>query len=484
MRQAAKQIACCALALILICAVCRLTVFHTYTAHIPIMPQAESAMRRAGQPPCVEAETDIVRLGDLTWHDGYVSVPVDPSGKGRTDLWVLDHEGNEISLYALRVDPLGTVYDLQSGGFTGDTAVLIAVTLFWLTVSAIMLWHFFQAKGAAFYAYSTIYFAGFSLFALVTGLLLLQLTVAHMLRPVDFSMLSAYGVINGASMQFMMLTMPAMVIFAILMAVSNIVLLRHERPRPQNVLGLAVSLLLIAAEAVGVYLFTQDFGGSEWEGRLRNTLENVFATVFVYFECMLIGSVTCGIKAARHQPAPDKDCIIILGCWFRRDGSLPPLLRGRVDRALAFWTMQKEQTGKEAILIPSGGQDRDESMPEAEAIRRYLVAHSIPEEAIRTETKSTNTYQNMAYSKKIVDAMGAGGKTVFATTNYHVFRSGLWANQAGLSAEGIGGKTKWWFWPNAFMRECVGLLQKRWKQEVFLLLLLIAFFGVLSMVLG
>ena len=78
---------------------------------------------------------------------------------------------------------------------------------------------------------------------------------------------------------------------------------------------------------------------------------------------------------------------------------------------------------------------------------------------------------------------GKDGKIVFTTSSYHVFRSGLWARQAGLSAEGLGSRTKWWFWPNAFMRETAGLLQKRWKQELLFLLLLIVFFGILSMIL-
>ena len=108
----------------------------------------------------------------------------------------------------------------------------------------------------------------------------------------------------------------------------------------------------------------------------------------------------------------------------------------------------------------------------------------IPPEAIRVEDQSKNTYQNMAFSRKIVEEINPEGKVLFATTNYHVFRSGLWANQAGMPAEGIGSKTKWWFWPNAFMRECAGLLQHRWKQEILLLVILILFFGVLSMVLG
>ena len=363
-------------------------------------------------------------------------------------------------------------------------AVLIAVTLFWWLVFGIMLWNYFQNRGPDYYAYSTIYFAGFSLLALVSGIVMTVVTAEHLISPAEYSMRSAYSAINSAGMHFMMITLPAVVVFAAAMGISNIVLLRHVTPRVQNVLGLVISVLLLAGEALGVWFFMRDFSGSEWEGRVQSMIENVYATAFVYFECMLAGSVICGIRAARYQPAPDKDAIIILGCWFRKDGTLPPLLRGRVDRALAFWRNQKEKTGKEAFLIPSGGQGRDEPMPEAEAMRRYLTEQQIPERLIRPETRSENTFQNMAYSREIIDELCPEGKVAYATTNYHVFRSGVWAGLAGLRAEGIGGKTRWWFWPNAFMRECAGLLQKRWKQELLGLALLMLFFGALTLVLG
>ncbi|MBR6028366.1 MAG: YdcF family protein [Clostridia bacterium] len=484
MRRAAKQIVVCALALILFCVLCRLTVFRGYTVNVPILTRAAAGQQTDGKPRAELDQPEVLRLGEATMHTGYISLPVQPGQAGEADIFLFSPQGEELAYLPLRVSRLGTVFDYQSGGFTGDTAVLIAVTLFWLAVSAIMLWHYFQAKGPAYYAYTTIYFAGFSLFALVTGLLMLIVTLRHLARPAEFNMYLAYSAIQNASTQYMLLTLPLMVAFAVAMAVSNIALLRHERPRPQNALGLAVSVLLLAGEALGLYLNGRNLMGAEWEIRLQDTLENVYATVFVYFECMLAGAVICGVKAARHQPAPDKDFIVILGCWFRRDGSLPPLLKGRVDRALAFWHQQKEQTGKEAILIPSGGQGRDEPMPEAEAMRRYLLSQGVPEDKIRPETQSQNTYQNMAYSRQIIESIAPGGKTAFATTNYHVFRSGLWASQAGLPAEGIGGKTRWWFWPNAFMRECASLLQKRWKQELLLLLLLVAFFGALSVVAG
>ena len=485
MRRAAKQIACCVALLLLFCLLCRLTLFRTYTVHIPIHSPMKQEIEKYGEPPEFRVEDpEKLQIRQMELQDGFLSFEVLPEKTGSTNLLFYNRAGEEIAYHAFHVSPLGTVFDLQTGGFTGDTAVLIAVTLFWFFVSAIMLWHFFNAKGTAFYAYSTIYYAGFSLFSLVTGLLMALITVSHLLSPAEYNMFSAYGTINGASSRFMMLTMPVMVAFALAMAISNLVLLRHEKKSFQNVLGIAVSLLLLVGEAIGIYLFRRDFMGSEREMRMQLTLENVYATVFVYFECMLMGSVICGVLASRHWPAPDKDFIVILGCWFRKDGGLPPLLRGRVDKAIEFWTRQKELSGKEAILIPSGGQGPDEPMPEAEAMRQYLISREIPARVIRPETESRNTYENMAFSKEIADGIHPKGKAIFSTTSYHVFRSGIYAAQAGLNAEGIGEKTKWWFWPNAFMRECLGLLRKRWKQELLLLVLLVVFFGLLSMVLG
>ncbi|MBR4539393.1 MAG: YdcF family protein [Clostridia bacterium] len=482
MKKAAWEIAACAAVLIIICLVCRFTFLNTYTAYIPLSgPRAES-LRPGGVKMASDAPQ--VLLGEVEVHEGYLSIPVHPDHAGEAFLQFQNENGEELNSLLLRVDRFMTVYDPQTGGFTGDSAVLIAITVFWLLVSFIMLRHFFQAKGPDFYAYSTIYYVGFFLFSLVTGLELLYATVIHLTDPARYSMFSVYSVINSASSHFMLLTMPLAVLFAIAMGISNIALLRHERMWLPNMMGLLVSVAIIAGEAAGFYLFSRDFMGSEWEWRVRQTLENTCATVFVYCECMLAGSVVCGVKAAKHQPVPDKDFIIILGCWFRKDGSLPPLLRGRADRAVAFWRGQKEKTGKEARFIPSGGQGKDEPMAEAEAMRRYLLSQGIPDSLILPETRSQNTYQNMEFSKAIIQETNPQGKAVFATTNYHLFRSGVWASLAGLPAEGIGSRTKWWYWPNAFMREVVGLLKNRWKQEILFLIFLIAFFGVLSMVLG
>ena len=476
MKKATIQIAVLAVILLAVCIGCRLAMRNTYTASFPIHMEnlAPESIRLSMETP------GIVEHGTPRVEKGYLRIPIHPAHPGETFVDLADGSGREFGELRFHVSRFGTVYDWSTGGFTGDTVALVAFTAFCLAVAAIMFHAWRGAKGPAFYAYGTIHAAGFSLFALLTGLAMLEVTLRHVIRPHDFSMLYAYSAISSASWRFMMLTALPVLAFAAAMAVSNVALVRHEGFHPKNVLGVGIGLALVAGEALAFYLYSRDRSGSEWEIRLWNTMCNVYATGFACFECVLVGAIICGLKAARHVPEPNADYILILGCKFRRDGTLTPLLRGRVDRAVAFW----EASGRAAVLVPSGGKGPDEPIAEAEAMRRYLLERGVPEESILLEDRSRNTYQNMANSRALIERKAPGAKVVYATTNYHVFRSGVWANLAGLPAEGVGSRTKWWYWPNAFMRECAGLMLNRIPQELLLLAAMIAFFGALSIALG
>ena len=478
MKKATIQIAVLAVLLTVICLFCRLGLHNAYLAKLP-------DQGRSLRPEAIRmSETDpgVITPGTPEMHRGHIRVPLRPGRAGRVFVDVDDAEGNDVALLSFRVGRFGTIYDDSTGGFTGDSIVLTAVTVFCLTSAAILLWAYRRAAGPAFYAYGTICAAGFSLFALLTGVTMLIITIRHIVWPYDFAMLNAYSAICSASWQFMLLTLPFVLAFAGAMAVSNIALLRHERFRVQNVLGIGIALALAVGEGLAFMLYGRNISGSEWKVRQWNTLCNVYSTAFACFECMLIGAIICGIKAARHVPADGADYILILGCRFRSDGTLTPLLQGRVDRAVEYWKRQTA-AGRTAVLVPSGGQGADEPMAEAEAMRRYLLSQGVPEGLILPEDRSRNTYQNMQYSKALIESRTPDARVVYATTNYHVFRSGVWAGLAGLPAEGIGSRTKWWYWPNAFMRECAGLLVNRLWQELALLAGMVAFFGALSMAL-
>jgi uncharacterized SAM-binding protein YcdF (DUF218 family) len=208
-------------------------------------------------------------------------------------------------------------------------------------------------------------------------------------------------------------------------------------------------------------------------------LTNLLAAVYLYFECMMLGTMAADAIAARYEPERDRDFIIVLGCAIRRDGTPTPLLRGRLERALRFARAQETATGKAPVFVLSGGQGSDECVSEAECMRRWLAEQGVPAEQMLLEDRSTDTAENMAFSKALIQERNPAAKIAFSTTNYHVFRSGLKARRVKMRAVGMGCRSKWYFWPNAAVREFVGLLtQHRGKQLLILLGLLLSYAGL------
>ncbi|MCR5742274.1 MAG: YdcF family protein [Lachnospiraceae bacterium] len=412
----------------------------------------------------------------------YLKFEVRAVGRGSADL-VIDVSDGGQGLFVYRVGAFNNIYCLVDGNFSGCSAVLVGITAFFLIAAFMLINYYRSARDYRLYSYNTIYAAGFGIMLMVVGVYMLIDTMEFTLSDGQFNMYSIYKNIAGSASLFMFVTFPVVLVFAVTLFVSNVELLRHERRRLANVLGIILSVLLIAGQVVAFVINGRYFTGSLTELRIHETLFSLYTSVYVYFECMLFGAAMCALKAAKHEPEGRVDYILILGCKFRKDGSLTPLLKGRVDRAVKLWNAQRE-SGYSPYLIPSGGQGSDESMAEAAAMKNYLLKEcNIPEEYIIAEENSKNTFENMKFSKEIIEGRGqdAEGKVVFSTTNYHVFRSGVWASLAGLRAEGIGSRTKWWFWPNAFVRECVGLLKNKLGVEILLLILLTALFAFLNM---
>ena len=122
--------------------------------------------------------------------------------------------------------------------------------------------------------------------------------------------------------------------------------------------------------------------------------------------------------------------------------------------------------------MPSGGRGSDEVISESLAIKNYLIEKGIKENQIIIEDKSTNTIENMKFSKAKIDELKKDAKISFSTTNYHVFRSGVIANNQGIECEGMGSKTKWYFYTNALIREFIANLVQERKKHITIILLI------------
>lgn len=371
----------------------------------------------------------------------------------------------------------------------------VLLSLYFLAVTALLLRAFFLQIRYNLYSYNTIIYFGFALFALSVSLTYALMYFRIRQIPAEAIVMTMVGWLLTSAKTYTFFTFPFLLLFSFALIVSNLSLIRHEGFRFVNLLGMMLALLLLGG-AVLIYALDYYNSGSMTEVMLHELLTNLLAAIYLYFECMILGTMVASSIAARYVPKTDRDYIIVLGCAIRKDGTPTPLLRGRLDRALDFAKRQEQETGKAPIFILSGGQGADECVSEAECMRRYLAAQGVPEERMLLEDRSTDTAENMAFSKKLILERVRPGKETpqgywptledpeagiaFSTTNYHVFRSGLKARRVKLRALGMGCRSKWYFWPNAAVREFVGLIAQHRVKQGLILFSMIAFYTVLT----
>lgn len=143
------------------------------------------------------------------------------------------------------------------------------------------------------------------------------------------------------------------------------------------------------------------------------------------------------------------DYIIILGA--RVKGEVPSLaLQYRIDAAADY--MKKN---KETIAIASGGQGPGEDITEAEAIKRGLLVHGISKDRIILEDQSTDTVENITFSKKLIPNRLETGLLV--TNDFHLYRAKSIAKDQGLSLKGIPAETPTVAIPKSYVREYLAI---------------------------
>ena len=416
-------------------------------------------------------DPDVLEQTFITKEKDYWLVGFRAKNPGITDVHTIGthYDGEQRpNWYEFEVTDNGFLYRKFPFDFNGWEYVLQDIIVSSVLLFIILLGTFARRVNNNLYTYQTPQVGGLMIFSLVIAGF--SLALGAVLLP----NLARYGLkdimIFSTSMDiFLICALPFIFLFALALTISNLELIRKEGFRIVNLLGIGISFVIFFG--VLAFLLYANRGGDALTGTAHLVyLKTVFVVkaLIFYGLSFMLSSMICGLIAAKRIPKRNVDYIIILGCGIRPDGTLYPLIQSRVDKALEFWKRQLEETGKKAVFIPSGGQGSDEIISEGQAMKNYLLQQGIEEECILAETESVNTLENMAFSKRIINWHSSDAVVVFSTSNYHVFRSGIFATQAGLKATGIGSKTRWYFWPNAFVREFIGMMFASWKFQLML----------------
>ncbi len=147
-----------------------------------------------------------------------------------------------------------------------------------------------------------------------------------------------------------------------------------------------------------------------------------------------IGFLQYNIYKHGHMEAPnDADYMILLGAKVK--GTEPSYsLQYRIDKAAEYL-----KTHEQTIVIVSGGKGKGEDISEARAMKKGLMKQSIAEQRIIMEDRSTNTDENIEFSKSLIPANKKKGMIV--TNDFHMFRAKKIAEKQGLKVNGLPAKT-------------------------------------------
>lgn len=211
----------------------------------------------------------------------------------------------------------------------------------------------------------------------------------------------------------------------------------------------------ISAVMLGIFMFFGHFSrliASLWHRPAGKVL--ICAVSAVGIVCAILAVVISGfmIRASRDAPNGQDTTMVVLGCKVK-NGRPSLMLRRRLDAAYDYLCEYEDVT-----VIVSGGKGSDELLSEAQCMSDYLISKGISPERIIMEDKSASTYENLKFSREIIETNDLCKKITIVTDGYHQLRAEMIASGLGLEAYNISASTSPWLIPTYWVREWFGIV--------------------------
>lgn len=255
---------------------------------------------------------------------------------------------------------------------------------------------------------------------------------------------------------------PVLMVFLL---VNGVMMWRRESRTPGNMLSLLAGLAML-----GLTFLPRLTWPTDWPIGVQAALTGLYLCIMALAGYVALCFVVFAGTSWLYRRLPLRthpEAVIVLGAGLLGD-RVPPLLAGRLAKAREV----QEAHDPRPLLITSGGQGPDETLPEGEAMRRHVIDAGTPAELVVAETASRNTRENLVLSRALLPDPDA--PVVVVTSNYHAFRAAMLTRSVGLDAKVVGAPTARYYYPSALLREFVAVMvQNRvWNLAVVAVVLL------------
>ena len=179
-----------------------------------------------------------------------------------------------------------------------------------------------------------------------------------------------------------------------------------------------------AGLAAGVFVYGWFFGKLKKMRWLTITIISMFISLAGF-------AVFLAMYGNRTTALYNEEFVIVLGAGVRQGRIMPPL-RMRLEMALKY-----HERNPNAIIVVSGGTGYGELHSESYVMANFLIAHGIPAGQIIKENYSTSTFENLLFTRMILErytCFDARPTAVIITNRFHIFRGVSFANRMGFDA--------------------------------------------------
>lgn len=136
------------------------------------------------------------------------------------------------------------------------------------------------------------------------------------------------------------------------------------------------------------------------------------------------GKILSVEEAAKLQ---NVDCILVLGCGVRPDGTPSAMLEDRLKQSIALYT----QSAAPKLLF--SGDHGQKDYDEVNTMKNYATNVGVPSQDIFMDHAGFSTYESVHRAKSIFQAK----KILIVTQKYHLHRALHLAKAMGLEAYGV-----------------------------------------------
>ena len=122
----------------------------------------------------------------------------------------------------------------------------------------------------------------------------------------------------------------------------------------------------------------------------------------------------------KESPICNSPIVVVLGAPNSPSGELSPIALARINRAIDL-VFEKDDS---MLLLTGGyGNFNPAPLPHADYLRKYALAHAVPEHRILLCSESSSTLEDAAFARDLLEDLGHEGELFVVTSDYHERRT-------------------------------------------------------------